>query len=59
MSEITELQAKEALNEALANNTIDNREYQAIMESLQTGNITPVEIYDGYLPFKQSSSRHR
>jgi len=59
MNEITELQAKEALREALTNQVIDNTEYQAIMQSLKDGSITPVEIYDGYLPFKQSSSRHR
>lgn len=59
MNEITELQVKEALREALANQVIDNTEYQAIIQSLQNGNVTPVEIYDGYLPFKQSSSRHR
>lgn len=59
MDKVTDLQVKEALNEALANQTITSTEYQAIMQSLQEGNVTPVEIYDGYLPFKQSSNRHR
>lgn len=59
MDKVTDLQVKEALKEALTNQTITSTEYQAIMQSLQEGNVTPVEIYEGYLPFKQSSSRHR
>lgn len=59
MDKVTDLQVKEALKEALTNQTITGTEYQAIMQSLQEGNVTPVEIYEGYLPFKQSSSRHR
>lgn len=59
MNKITELQVKEALKAAVADQTISNEEYQAIIQSLQEGNISLTEIYDGYLPFKQSSSRHR
>lgn len=59
MSEITELQAKEALKVALMDGIINNVEYTAIIESLQEGKISPTEVYEGYLPFKLSNSRHR
>lgn len=59
MNDITELQVKEALNEALQNQSIDNYEYKAIMQALQEGSVNPSEIFYGFLPFKESYHRHR